>query len=223
MMKNLGANELVTNRMRFRRSFGFTLIELMVVVGILVILATIAVPNLVPLLENRRLAGAADAIVAELHFARSESIKQSMDMYALIDIDPARDERWVVALAGRRLNGLNFAENCDAWGDGGTPCNLELLDVTVVGNDPVPRRVIGGDFRGVDIEVVAPTGATDADRGVRFDFVRGLARRIDEGAGVPGWQYHLTVGTGRELQVRVNALGRAWVCQPGVSGRYPTC
>lgn len=52
---------------------GFTLVEMMVVIAILGVLISIAAPNLLELLAVTRLETAADELVADVLFARSES------------------------------------------------------------------------------------------------------------------------------------------------------
>lgn len=56
---------------------GFTLTEMMVVVAIIGILAGIAVPSYNQMLERRRLVSATEAVLADLRWARSESIKRN--------------------------------------------------------------------------------------------------------------------------------------------------
>lgn len=59
-----------------RSSAGFTLVELMVTLSISAILVTVAVPNMIDLIRDARLATQSDALVSSLNLARLEAIKQ---------------------------------------------------------------------------------------------------------------------------------------------------
>lgn len=63
-----------------RRSRGFTLVELMVTVAILVILLAIGVPAMQGFLASRQVAGKADALASAIRFARSEALKRSQSV-----------------------------------------------------------------------------------------------------------------------------------------------
>lgn len=59
-----------------RAQTGFTLLELMLVVGIVGLLLAIAVPAMGDFIRNSRITGAANDVMAGFHLARSEAIKR---------------------------------------------------------------------------------------------------------------------------------------------------
>jgi type IV fimbrial biogenesis protein FimT len=61
--------------MKTRTQNGFTLMELMVVLAIAGVMATIAVPNIQNFLKNNKMTGVANDMLTALTVARSESIK----------------------------------------------------------------------------------------------------------------------------------------------------
>lgn len=59
---------------------GFTIIELMVVVAVLAIVATVAVPSFQQVIENNRLATESNRLVSTMSFARSEAVRVGDDV-----------------------------------------------------------------------------------------------------------------------------------------------
>ncbi|WP_211343687.1 GspH/FimT family pseudopilin [Neptunomonas concharum] len=63
-----------------KRNRGFTLIELMVTVAVLVILITVAIPSFINLIQNSRSAALANSVVTALNYARSEAVKRNTNV-----------------------------------------------------------------------------------------------------------------------------------------------
>lgn len=56
---------------------GFTLVELMVVVAVIAVLAVIAAPGMTALINNSRVAGQTEELVASMQLARAEAVRRN--------------------------------------------------------------------------------------------------------------------------------------------------
>ncbi len=84
-----------------KKNSGFTIIELMIVLAIVAVLATVGIPNLADFIKNDRLTGQINTLVGHLALARSEAVKRHVPVIVCSSNDQATcsgdwDDGWIV-------------------------------------------------------------------------------------------------------------------------------
>jgi type IV fimbrial biogenesis protein FimT len=180
-----------------RKSSGFSLIELLITLGILIITLTIALPGFREFFDRERLINATEEVYGMLQKARMESMSRSDEIY------------------------VNFASDSSSWSYGlreGTPCNPTIEDpalasacvITVIngdGVDDVNDKVMARQTNEPHPDIALSSTITNFE----FDPIRGTAT-----AG----EITLTSALDKKLQVKVMPLGNITVCSP--DGQIPS-
>lgn len=104
-----------------RRESGFTLMELILVIGIVVVLIAVSIPAITRWLPNYKLKGAAMDLYSRMQFAKSEAIRANTQ-YAVI-FDPGNEEYKLVSSPGADL----------VFGAGGDDTEVEVIKVSDYG------------------------------------------------------------------------------------------
>jgi type IV fimbrial biogenesis protein FimT len=188
-----------------KRLAGFTLIELMVALAVLLILTVLAVPSFTTYLDKARVRGAADDVVSTLAQARQAAVKFDRGVRVA-----------TVGSGAAWCLGANQATTPAA----GSPLQAPAAcDCTVGGACIVDGQrlvVAAADHAGVTM--TSPLGVLD------FDGRLGI--RTDSNVGnADASSFDLTSPKGRfVLTVNVSPLGQATVCskQGNIMG-YPAC
>ena len=144
-----------------RHAAGFTLIELMVTLTVIVVLGMVAVPSFNQAFLGNRLTGYANSFAASANYARSEAIKRNATVTLCRSVDGSAcassggwQQGWIVtagttvlqkqgALAsGYHLTGDNYSIDFQATGVGATDSTLVLCRATpTAGNQERQLRV----------------------------------------------------------------------------------
>jgi type IV fimbrial biogenesis protein FimT len=105
---------------------GFTMIEVMVVVAILGVLATLAGPSFTPMIERWRVRQAVESLTSTIYYARSEAIK--------------RGGQVAIQKLPNNTNGCTTASNNQDWDCGWFVCADLNGNGTCNSSDPVLQR-----------------------------------------------------------------------------------
>jgi type IV fimbrial biogenesis protein FimT len=168
---------------------GFTLLELMVVVAIVAVLATVGTPAFRDLLINQRLSAAAQAFNAALSLARMEAIRRSQSVSVTALVGRSWLGGWAVVAAQAESESSEKSENRE------TLRRFEALP------------------DGISVDASLGDGFA---QGVRYDS-NGFSRRATS-AGFGAGCLTLKAETGRRASIVISASGRARVCNPDQRG-----
>lgn len=131
---------------KFSADAGFTLIELLVTIALVIVLATIAVPNFSALSERNRYVADYNQILSALHYARSEAVKARADITVAITKDP--DEGvWVLSVEDEDDKQLRVARGSDS--------RVNVTSGTVTFNALGRKAGDCGEWAGCEISVTS--------------------------------------------------------------------
>lgn len=174
---------------------GFTLIELLITVVVLGILLALGAPNLFSVLETRRLKGAGESVMADLQFAKAESIKRNSPV--ILSFVNGASDTWCYGLA------VNAACDCTT----ANSCSI----------DGIEKVVNGTDFDGPSL-TASFAGGTATQTG--FDPVRGFAKNL---VGSTSNGNVLLQLSGHDVKVILSRFGRVRICSTTGAGGYDPC
>ena len=189
--------------MHHKQVQGFTLVELIMVVAVMAILVSMAVPSFSKMMAQKRLSKAAESITSTLQFARSETISRNNSMF----VDTNAGTSWCVG----------FVQ--EDSGAGITDCDCTIKDATannacfVTTADAASTRLL----RRADND-------GDTDVNVAFAFTGGTTTRfISPRATALNGTVTLTSSTSGDVaKVVVSRMGRVKICSADLGG-YPAC
>lgn len=175
---------------------GFTLIEVIVVVALIAILMSMAVPSLATFQRNSELRATASGFLAAVQSARAEAMKRGVDTY-MVPVTNKNDDN----------NGNNWANGWLIYADNDRSQSLTGNDVVIMQTGPIA------------VKTKVTSNATDAS-----EFAGGAGKFIRfNGGGFPlamdgsfrGGAIEFTViGSTERRRVVLNAVGRTRLCDP---------
>ena len=188
-----------TPSLRAHRPKGLTLIELMLVVALVAILATLAAPSFRDFILMQRLKAVNAQVVTDLEYARSEAAARG-DWLRLSFRNDAAQTCYALFTAPR-----TSAETCDCRLGAGAACSGDLREVRVV-------QVPSAD--GVRVVALTTPGSWDV---FAFDHITGgLAQALPGSPQVPivAIVIETSIDSSRVLRTEVGPAGRVKVCAP---------
>lgn len=170
---------------------GFTLIELLIVVSMVAILLSLAIPSFKDSFDRRRLEGAGENVLTAIRLAHSEAIKQNTDVRIQFDIS---GDSWCYGLDDVNVVTSTASHKCLCSN------NTQQALCTIDGVQKVFKTGMdtGSPFAGVTMQSV--TGTTTSE--YIFDGGRGLVTTGSDRKII------LESDSGDEYHIIVNAIAR---------------
>lgn len=179
--------------MKDKQQRGFTLIELMFTIVVLAVLLGIGVPNFRDFIRNSRMTSAANDLLGDLNFARTEAIKRR-GRVAICAVDPATPNNCVTT--GTEFSAWTVFTDADGNGAIDTPATDVLRRHARVG-----EGVVG-----------TPSGALNVVFGASGFVLPGSATQV---LFCDGRKHQPTVGNIPAARaVVISPVGRAGVTRP---------
>ena len=119
-----------------RKKSGFTIVELMIIIAIISILATVAIPNFFTWRPKRQLSAAAKDVFSAMQYGRSRALKDNVSV--TLQFDEAIEKYTVFLDNGAGAGGV--AGDGDQNGDeptvksGRMPSGINLVEATMTGD-----------------------------------------------------------------------------------------
>lgn len=168
---------------------GFTLVEMMMVLAVMAIIVTTAVPSMNSYRDINRLRGSTGQLFSDMQYARSESIKRNANIS--VSVTSNGTTSWCY--------GLHEVASCDCTITDTT--NTSACTLSISGTNVLKVGSIS-DF--TNISMTSPIGTNQTI--ATFDPVRGLATTTGNVI------FQATDGT--ETHIDVSVLGRISACTP---------
>jgi len=180
---------------------GFTLIELMIVIGVLAVITSLALPSYRTIIEKRQVTSGAEQLGAFLSAVQMESVKRSENL--TVTYSRASKSSWCIGVVS-----------------GTTACTCTITDPTAVG-----ACAIDGQLRvtsDADLNFPGIMSGMDGDGAFVFDPARGL---IYDDAGLSAFDEaelelvseNATYG----LNVQITRTGRIQICSDSDDKKVP--
>jgi prepilin-type N-terminal cleavage/methylation domain-containing protein len=187
----------------FSTSKGFTVIELLVVVAVIAIITSFALPSYRTLIEKRQVTSGAQQISAFLSAAKMEAIKRNEKV--AISTDP---DEWCMGFVAYDANEVDDDAECDCTLT--DPTAAEACAVDEFGDGTMVLRVLRGSQLNKPVNMTA-IDLGGGDEMVIFDPIRGMLV-ADDTVAMPLEMKLLSKHDTYALNVQLTATGRVTVC-----------
>jgi len=189
----------------FSTSNGFTLIELMVVIAVIAIITSFALPSYRTLIEKRQVTSGAHQISAFLSAAKMEAIKRNEKVAISTD-----SGEWCVGFIAYDANDTDTDADCDCTLT--DPAAAKACAVDEFGDGTMVLRVLRGSQLNKPVNMTAINlGGSDPLDLVVFDPIRGMLV-ADDTVAMPFEMKLLSKHDTYALNVQLTATGRVTVC-----------